>query len=200
MEIIKAKTEYQTVQVNIPSASILSGSGAPVTTPVFVGQRYEDLVGGYIYEAMGTSSTADWKCIYFPLSYVRRKNGLTRGSTNTNVVIYGTAVESAGTDITYVNSATAGDSFTVNKSGIYSVSVFDVPRAGLNYVVIKVGALTNGLGGTTKRMSNIASGADFDTPVSWTGYVAAGESIWTAVSTTSYPDADAATITITRLR
>jgi len=50
-----------------------------------------------------------------------RKSGLTRGSTLTKNVIFGTAVTSVGADITYQNSATNGDSFKINTAGLYIV-------------------------------------------------------------------------------
>jgi len=39
---------------------ILSGSGAPATTPVFVGQVYLDTTAKREYKAYGTASSADW--------------------------------------------------------------------------------------------------------------------------------------------
>jgi hypothetical protein len=40
---------------------ILSGSGAPVTTPTKIGQHYIDTTNGKPYVSTGTSSSADWK-------------------------------------------------------------------------------------------------------------------------------------------
>ena len=40
-----------------------SGSGAPGTTPTYLGEIYIDTSGGVIYMAAGTSSSADWKQI-----------------------------------------------------------------------------------------------------------------------------------------
>lgn len=39
---------------------ISSGSGAPNSTPSFIGQQYVDTSGKKIYFATGTSSSADW--------------------------------------------------------------------------------------------------------------------------------------------
>src|SRR5262245_46250235 len=71
-------------------------------------------------------------------SFVKRNNGLTRGSTNTGVVIYGSAVEAAGADQpTYQSDSTLGDSFVVNKTGIYSVTA-DSHNTGAHTISIHV--------------------------------------------------------------
>lgn len=43
------------------------------------------------------------------------------GSTNTKIVRFSTVLRNVGTDITYATSATLGDTFTVNSTGIYAV-------------------------------------------------------------------------------
>lgn len=134
-------------------------------------------------------------------SYMRRKNGLTQGSTNTNVVIYGTAAESNGTDITYVNSATLGDSFTVNTNGIYSISVSSTTTSTGSQTQIKVGTLDNTGGGSEARafISN-SGGAGWESSIAWTGYIAAGESIWTwCGSAPTGADVDENQITIAKV-
>lgn len=47
------------------------------------------------------------------------------GSTNTAIRRWFAVTESQGTDITLTQSATLGDSFTINTSGVYSVSYTD---------------------------------------------------------------------------
>lgn len=44
------------------------------------------------------------------------------GSTNTNTTRFTTTQSSTGADITYTDSATAGASFTINTTGVYSMS------------------------------------------------------------------------------
>lgn len=46
-----------------------------------------------------------------------------RGSTNTAVWRFSSVAESGGSDITYASSATLGDSWTINTTGLYSVSL-----------------------------------------------------------------------------
>lgn len=196
--IIKALTTYQTVQVNIPSASILSGSGAPATAPVFVGQRYEDLTGGYIYEALGTSSTSDWKCIYFPPSYIRRLAGNTRGSTNTNVIIYGTADLSVGADITYVNSASAGDSFTINTTGIYSVNCIVFTTGSTVYdSEIRIGSTVDNVNGDAKTRATWTGG--YSHGIAWTGPITAGDKVFVYKSSAPTSNTYLNQITIARV-
>lgn len=48
------------------------------------------------------------------------------GSTNTFIRRWTTTVESVGSDITYADSATLGGSFTINTTGLYSISFSDV--------------------------------------------------------------------------
>ena len=60
-----------------------------------------------------------------PLSYVRLNTANGYGSTNTKIRRFTTTVNSAGTDITYADSATLGATFTINANGVYSVSYSD---------------------------------------------------------------------------
>ena len=52
------------------------------------------------------------------------------GSTNTKIRRFGTATVNTGSAITYTSSATLGDSFLVNESGIYAVTYTDLYGAG----------------------------------------------------------------------
>ena len=60
-----------------------------------------------------------------PLSYVRVNTANGYGSTNTKIRRFTTTVNSAGVDITYADSATLGGTFTINTTGVYSVSYTD---------------------------------------------------------------------------
>jgi hypothetical protein len=111
-------------------------------------------------------------------SYIRRTNGNTRGATNTNVVIFNTAAESSGSDITYVNSAANGDSFLINTSGVYSVSWTNVPTTIGVISEIRTGILDNGQGDANTRSADQQTATAYTGQLSWTGYVTAGNSIW----------------------
>lgn len=121
---------------------------------------------------------------YTPLvstqSYIRRTNGLTRGSTNTNVVIFGTADVSVGTDITYQSSATNGDSFLINTSGIYSLS-FTAGLGTVNTTIdLQVGSAIDNASLNSNSRASVRSSFNGGDPVSvaWTGYIAAGQVVW----------------------
>ena len=60
-----------------------------------------------------------------PLSYVRLNTANGYGSTNTKIRRFTTTVNSAGTDITYADSATLGGTFTINTNGVYSACYND---------------------------------------------------------------------------
>ena len=49
----------------------------------------------------------------------------TNGTTNTSVRIFGTVQINTGSDITYATSATLGDTFTINTTGVYSITLGD---------------------------------------------------------------------------
>ena len=108
-------------------------------------------------------------------SYILRTNGGTKGSTNTNVVIYGTAVESSGSDITYTNSATNGDGFLVNVSGVYSVSLIGRQSVDATYQ-IRIGAIDN-LANDAKTRSSYVILAGVGA-ITWTGYVPSGSYVF----------------------
>lgn len=61
-----ANSSFRTTLDNLIKGSIVTGAGAPATTPSYVGERYFDTTGNREYIAIGTTSSADWK----PLSYV----------------------------------------------------------------------------------------------------------------------------------
>lgn len=60
-----------------------------------------------------------------PLSYVRLNTANGYGSTNNKIRRFTNIVNNVGSDITYADSATLGGTFTINTSGVYSVSYCD---------------------------------------------------------------------------
>lgn len=55
------KSTYDTAVSNINSApTIYSGSGAPSSTPLKIGDLYIDITNSKLYFAKGTSSSANW--------------------------------------------------------------------------------------------------------------------------------------------
>ena len=53
-----------------------------------------------------------------PLSYVRLNTANGYGSTNTKIRRFTNIVNNVGTDITYADSATLGNTFTINANGV----------------------------------------------------------------------------------
>lgn len=120
-----------------------------------------------------------------PISRIRRRGGTTRGSSNTNVIIYATAEELNGTSLTYSNDATNGDSFIVNTSGIYAVSLTAESTTNDGTLIICVGStiVNSPVGTSSLRTFLDVSGNRCS--IAWTGYVEAGQKIWAAFSTTT---------------
>lgn len=142
---------------------------------------------------------------YVPMSatqsYIRRTNGLTRGSTNTNVVIFGTADVSVGTDITYQNSATNGDSFLINTSGIYSLSFTAGLGTANTTIDLRVGSAIDNANLNSNSRASVRSSFGGADPVSvaWTGYIAAGQVAWVFASN-DLAGASYTAITVARVR
>lgn len=119
--------------------------------------------------------------IYNGLNSIRVHTDNGFGSTNTAIRKFSNVAHNLGTAITYTSSATDGDSFTINESGIYAVSFSD------NFsVAAHIGISLNSSQLTTSISAiNIAdclsltytpSGAAAGAP-SWTGYLKAGDVI-----------------------
>lgn len=124
-----------------------------------------------------------------PISFVRYTGVAARGSTNTYVLRYSTHQQTEGTDITYAASSTLGDCFTVNTSGIYSVTVGGTSSPGSMILLIQTGpAITNSvaLTDTATRAQGLVLSGSSQQACSWTGYVAAGDKIWISSDTAPY--------------
>ena len=67
-----------------------------------------------------------------PQSMVRVGLPNSYGSTNTRILRYSTVNINQGSDITYADSATLGGTFTINVSGVYSMSLQAVGPAGMH--------------------------------------------------------------------
>jgi hypothetical protein len=63
-------------------------------------------------------------------SEIKVTGGSGHGSTNTRVRRFSTTVASVGSGITFTQSATLGDIFTINESGVYAISYTDGRSAG----------------------------------------------------------------------
>jgi hypothetical protein len=124
---------------------------------------------GAVFTAMPTTTTAQ--------SMVRLTGSSGFGSTNTAIWRFTTSVTNQGSDITYAASATAGDTFTVNTNGIYSITYTNQFNSAL-WIGISLGASGADL---TANVFNIAAskilaadvtgGVNSAASVTWTGYL-----------------------------
>jgi hypothetical protein len=77
-------------------------------------------------------------------------NGAGLGSTNSAIRRFGTLQSSVGTAITYASSATLGDSFTVNETGIYAITYVDLETTGSGFgISVNSNQLTTGASNIT---------------------------------------------------
>jgi hypothetical protein len=93
------------------------------------------------------------------LSMVRLNTVNGYGSTNTAIRRFTNAVTNQGADITYVDSATLGASFTINATGMYVISYTDnFNAAGVFGISLNSTQLTTGISGITAADRVCASG------------------------------------------
>lgn len=116
-----------------------------------------------------------------PSSMVRVNTANGYGSTNTAIRRFSNVVTNQGSDITYADSAANGASFTINTSGVYSISYSDQFNSSSGFgISLNSNQLTSGI--TTITASHVvaigrtvsSSNADC---VSATLYLAAGDVI-----------------------
>lgn len=98
------------------------------------------------------------------------------GSTNTVIMRFTNVAVNTGSDITYADSATLGNSFTINTAGIYSFTL--TSGSNLNIGLSKNSAqLTTSITTitVTNRLSCSGGGAGIQATATYTGYFAAGD-------------------------
>lgn len=112
-------------------------------------------------------------------SEVSVNTGNGHGSTNNKIRIFSTTKRNYGSDITYATSAANGDSFTINKTGIYSIHYADGGSAGANFgVSVNSSELTTGilsLSNVNDRLGAIGTAAGLQATVSFTLTLNAGD-------------------------
>jgi hypothetical protein len=129
----------------------------------------------------------DWKYFGGLVSMVRVNGPNGAGSTNTSTRRFTNITNGTngcviqGTDITFADSATLGDTFTINTSGTYSISYSDQFAAlGHFGVTLNDTNLTARVNASTADKVLVAAttpGASQASTVTWTGYLAAGSVI-----------------------
>lgn len=124
------------------------------------------------------------------------------GSTNTTVRRFTSQVSNIGQDITYADSATLGGSFTVNKTGWYSIAYSDNGSGtGDIGITINSTALTTGVSSITYAQGK-RSNASFNgntASCSWSGYLNAGDIIRAQFGGTMTNSASQTIMTVNRI-
>jgi hypothetical protein len=109
---------------NGTNVAAVSSTGVAVTGTLAATGAVSGTTGTFTGAVSGTTGTFTG-AVTTPLSYVRLNTANGYGSTNTKIRRFTTTVNSAGVDITYADSATLGGTFTINTTGVYSVSYSD---------------------------------------------------------------------------
>jgi len=159
-------------------ASLILPSGANITTAAgdtaIVRGEAAGVVRCINYTKANGSTIAA-----LPTSMVRLHTANGYGSTNTRIRRFTTTVTNTGSDITYADSAANGASFTINTSGIYSISYSDsFTVTGCLGISLNSSQLTtNVISITTADILDITSNnygaGNWPDSAHWTGYLAA---------------------------
>ncbi len=153
---------------------IVTGSGAPATTPTAVGQHYIDTVGGVSYISVGTTSSADWETSDASAAiaahvaagdphtqYAETANNLSdlanAGTARTNLGL-GTAATQASSAFDAAGAATSAQAFAIQRSNHTGTQL----AATISDFAAAADAAVLPTGGTTGQVLAKASGTDFD--------------------------------------
>lgn len=125
------------------------------------------------------------------------------GSTNTAIRRWATTLTNQGSDITYLDSPTLGGKFTINTSGVYSISYSDVFSAAANCGVLlnptNVTGNMNLCSAAEVLIAFTTSAGGYASAGTWTGYLAAGSVVQVNASAATSTSSVFQTFTITRV-
>ena len=116
-----------------------------------------------------------------PTSEVAVSGGNGNGSTNNKIRRFSTIDKNIGSDITYADSASLGNTFTINTNGVYAISYLDDWSGGPTTVGISVNtsAINTDIRSVTyaqgKRASQLVATAGQPQEAFWTGNLTAGD-------------------------
>jgi len=107
--------------------------------------------------------------------------GNTTGTTGTTTRVFGSTTSTTGAGVTYVSSATNGDSFTINENGVYAITYSDrASTVGREYGVTVNNPSTTAISSATaaaRLLYGNVQVADRPTPLSGTFRLSAGDVI-----------------------
>lgn len=134
-------------------------------------------------------ASGDWRCVSYTkangsaiinqvvsnLSMVRLNTANGYGSTNTRIRRFTNTITNTGSDITYADSATLGNSFTINTSGIYAISYTEqYNTTGYNGISLNTTAPTSNID-VIPVAEILAIGTNGSLcHASWSGFLTAG--------------------------
>lgn len=150
----------------------------PAATTTLVGtDTTQTLTGKTLTSATLTSATfTATPAVTTPQSMVRlNTTGIANGTTNTCICRFSTVVTNQGSDITYVDSAANGGSFTTNTNGVYAVSWST--GSNINFgISLNSTQLSTNIVSITAADRLVVSGcpAGIYATAAWTGYLPSG--------------------------
>lgn len=114
------------------------------------------------------------------ISGMRRNAGNTRGSGNTNIIVYGTSVYSDGSDVTHntASAATNGSLFTINTTGRYTIVANHYASGGYGVYLMKATSATNTYTAANRIATVSSGGASGTAQVVYSGKLTAGDIVW----------------------
>ncbi len=188
---------------NSVSGALTTQAGNDGTLAIVVGPSGGQ-VNGLSLAADGTPTFVKQPQFIGVPSMIRLNTANGYGSTNTKYRRFLNTVINQGSDITYADSATLSSSFTINTSGIYSISYSDVFGGISGYLGI---TLNDNQGATNIQSSTIANvltinhtpAANWPGNVATTVYLPAGSVINAKTDGVAYGGTDPVLFTITRV-
>jgi hypothetical protein len=126
------------------ATSLILPSGANITTAT-----------NDVAVFVNDNGASNWRCVSYIRangtalvtsslnSFVRVGTSNGAGSTNINIRRFTTVIDSAGSDITYADSATLGGTFTINTTGVYSISYTDSFSAAAGMAITRNASTLN---------------------------------------------------------
>jgi hypothetical protein len=187
--ILIARSDASQAGLSAPSANGVTGAGVIHSISASIP------IQGLTYTETKTWSATQSVVASNPDSMLRLNGANGYGSTANKIRRFSSVVESVGTDVSYVDSAISGGSFTILNSGTYYISYFDITTTAGAYIGISKNAssLTTDISSlpVTERLSLNRQAATNDYEyVGWSGYLPAGTIIRAHLDGTGSPNND----------
>lgn len=164
------------------SGNVLYSASARTNVPIrLVGRvKVTEATAGTYATAPSEISVTPLVSNAVPRSSVMVTTANGHGSSNTKIAKYSGIFENSGTAITYTSSSTNGDSFTINETGVYSItSIFISDSGTISGISRNSTQLTTDIYSITgsDALAYADESAGFTTAVVWTGILKSGDII-----------------------